>query len=74
MTKKRSVEVTRSYSPSGRTVTVDGIPAIVVTADEESATVLEPSVSERVQTLVTRALRASAESEQRITYSGVDHD
>ena len=72
MTKKRSVEVSRSYSPSGRTVTVDGIPAIVVTADEESATVLEPSVTERVQTLVTRALRANAADEQRITYSGVD--
>jgi hypothetical protein len=72
MGKKRSVEVSRSYSPSGRTVTVDGIPAIVVTAEEESATVLEPSVSERVQTLVTRALRANAAEEQRITYSGVD--
>jgi hypothetical protein len=72
MTKKRSVEVSRSYSPTGRTVTVDGIPAIVVTADEESATVLEPSVNERVQTLVSRALRASEAQEQRITYSGVD--
>jgi hypothetical protein len=72
MAKKRSVEVSRSYTPSGRTVTVDGIPAIVVTADEESATVLEPSVNERVQTLVTRALRASGAEEQRITYSGVD--
>jgi hypothetical protein len=72
MGKKRSVEVSRSYTPSGRTVTVDGIPAIVVTADEESATVLEPSVNERVQTLVTRALRANAAEEQRITYSGVD--
>ena len=72
MAKKRSVEVSRSYTPSGRTVTVDGIPAIVVTADEESATVLEPSVNERVQTLVTRALRANVAEEQRITYSGVD--
>jgi hypothetical protein len=72
MTKKRSVEVSRTYTPSGRTVTVDGIPAIVVTSEEESATVLEPSVSERVQTLVTRALRANAAEEQRITYSGVD--
>jgi hypothetical protein len=72
MAKKRSVEVSRSYSPSGRTVIVDGIPAIVVTADEESATVLEPSVNERVQTLVARALRASEAQEQRITYSGVD--
>ena len=72
MGKKRSVEVSRSYTPSGRTVTVDGIPAIVVTADEESATVLEPSVTERVQTLVTRALRNDPADEQRITYSGVD--
>jgi hypothetical protein len=72
MAKKRSVEVSRTYTPSGRTVTVDGIPAIVVTAEEESATVLEPSVSERVQTLVSRALRASEAQEQRITYSGVD--
>ena len=72
MGKKRSVEVSRSYTPSGRTVTVDGIPAIVVTADEESATVLEPSVNERVQTLVTRALRNDPAEELRITYSGVD--
>ena len=72
MAKKRSVEVSRSYAPSGRTVTVDGIPAIVVTAEDESATVLEPSVTERVQTLVSRALRANAAEEQRITYSGVD--
>jgi hypothetical protein len=74
MAKKRSVEVSRTYSPSGRTVTVDGIPAIVVTAEDGSDTTLEPSVTERVQTLVTRALRANAEPEQRITYSGVDHD
>ena len=72
MAKKRSVEVSRSYAPSGRTVTVDGIPAIVVTTEDESATVLEPSVNERVQTLVSRALRANAAEEQRITYSGVD--
>jgi len=72
MTKKRSVEITRTYEPSGRTVTVEGIPAIAVTVDDATDTVLEPSVSERVQTLVTRALRTNAAEEQRITYSGVD--
>ncbi|GEM_PF-6717153 len=74
MTKKRSVEVSRTYTPSGRTVIVDGIPAVTVTVDDATDTVLEPSVSERVQTLVARALRADPAAELRITYSGVDHD
>jgi hypothetical protein len=72
MMKRRSVEVSRTYSPSGRTVIVDGIPAVAVTADDATDTVVEPSVNERVQTLVARALRASEAAEQRITYSGVD--
>jgi preprotein translocase subunit YajC len=72
MAKKRSVEISRTYTPSDRTVTVAGIPAVVVTVEDATDTVIEPSVNERVQTLVARALRANAEPAQHITYSGVD--
>ena len=74
MAKKRFVEVSRTFTPDDRTVTVDGIPAAVVTVDDSTDTVVEPSVNDRVQRLVDRALRANSAAEQRIVYSGVDHD
>jgi hypothetical protein len=67
---KRVVEITQTYCPApDRIVIVDGIPAIELRLGDESETVLEMAVSERLQSLVKRALRSNKESVQRLTYS-----
>lgn len=66
---ERAVEITQTYSPApGRRVIVEGIPATEVTLGADSDTVLDFTVSARVQVLVQRALYANDAPVQRLTY------
>ena len=67
---KRAVKITQTYSPApGRTIIVEGIPATEVTVGDETETMLNFTVRERVQSLIWRALRATSADVHHLAYT-----
>ncbi len=74
---ERHVEISETYVPGRnlgctRSVTVVGIPAIEVTYEGVTEELTTFEVSDRVDTLIQRALRSNDHAEQHITYTPSD--
>lgn len=74
---QRPVEISETYTPGKnvggtRRVTIDRIPAIEITYAGETDNFLTAEVSERIDVLLTRALRSNSLAYQRVAYTAPD--
>jgi hypothetical protein len=75
MREERPVTMTQHYAPKAhhpRTVTIEAVPALELSADGQTEVGLESAVCERLQILVERALAANDLRDQRVRYTADD--